>query len=114
MRSVAAPHDPRRFKAHTAGPSVGVGETRWQMSEPILLFATLAAIAPLAILAKWLKLSYHIVFVIGGGLIAFVTALPHVAIAPNWIFYTVLPPLLFSGGWRTDWTLLRRNVRPVT
>jgi CPA1 family monovalent cation:H+ antiporter len=78
-----------------------------------LVFATLAAIAPLAILAKWLKLPYPIVFVIGGALIAFVPGLPHVAIAPDWIFYTVLPPLLFHGGWVTDWTLLRRNVRPI-
>ncbi|MGA2396080.1 MAG: Na+/H+ antiporter [Candidatus Lustribacter sp.] len=83
------------------------------MGAPILLFATLAAIAPLAILAKWLKLPYPIVFVIGGALIAFVPALPHLQIAPDWIFYTVLPPLLFHGGWVTDWTLLRRNVRPI-
>jgi monovalent cation/hydrogen antiporter len=83
------------------------------MSAPILLFATLAAIVPLAILAKWLKLPYPIVFVIGGALIAFIPGLPHVAIAPDWIFYTVLPPLLFHGGWVTDWTLLRRNVRPI-
>jgi monovalent cation/hydrogen antiporter len=84
------------------------------MSAPILLFATLAAIAPLAILAKWLKLPYPIVFVAGGALIAFVPGLPHVAIAPDWIFYTVLPPLLFSGGWSTDWTLLKRNIRPIS
>jgi CPA1 family monovalent cation:H+ antiporter len=83
------------------------------MGEPILLFATLAAIVPLALVAKWLRLPYPIVFVIGGGLIAFVPGLPHVTIAPDWIFYTVLPPLLFHGGWVTDWTLLRRNVRPV-
>lgn len=83
------------------------------MGAPILLFATLAAIAPLAILAKWLKLPYPIVFVLGGALIAFVPALPHLEIAPDWIFYTVLPPLLFHGGWVTDWTLLRRNVRPI-
>lgn len=79
-----------------------------------MLFATLAAIVPLAILAKWLRLPYPIVFVIGGGLIAFVPGLPHVQIAPDWIFYTVLPPLLFHGGWGTDWTLLRRNLRPVS
>jgi len=83
------------------------------MGAPILLFATLAAIAPLAILAKWLKLPYPIVFVIGGALIAFVPGLPHAEIAPEWIFYTVLPPLLFHGGWVTDWTLLRHNLRPI-
>jgi CPA1 family monovalent cation:H+ antiporter len=51
--------------------------------------------------------------VIGGSAIAFVPGLPHVQIAPDWIFYTVLPPLLFHGGWVTDWTLLKKNVRPV-
>jgi CPA1 family monovalent cation:H+ antiporter len=84
------------------------------MSAPILLFATLAAIVPLAILAKWLRVPYPIVFVVGGALLAFVPGLPHVAIAPDWIFYTVLPPLLFHGGWVTDWTLLRKNVRPIS
>lgn len=84
------------------------------MSAPILIFATLAAIIPLAILAKWLRLPYPIVFVLGGSVIAFLPGLPHVQIAPDWIFYTVLPPLLFHGGWVTDWTLLRKNVRPVT
>jgi monovalent cation/hydrogen antiporter len=113
MRSVAAPHDPRRFKANPAGPFVSVPESGPRVSAPILLFATLAAIVPLAILAKWLKLPYPIVFVVGGSLIAFVPGLPHIEIAPNWIFYTVLPPLLFSGGWVTDWTLLKKNVRPV-
>jgi monovalent cation/hydrogen antiporter len=113
MRSVAAPHDHGRFKAHTAGPSVGMRETGDRMSAPILLFATLAAIAPLAVLAKWLKLPYPIVFVIGGSAIAFVPGLPHVHIAPEWIFYTVLPPLLFHGGWVTDWVLLKKIVRPV-
>ncbi len=113
MRSVAAPHDQERFKAHTAGPSVGMRETGDGMSAPILLFATLAAIAPLAVLAKWLKLPYPIVFVIGGSAIAFVPGLPHVNVAPEWIFYTVLPPLLFHGGWVTDWGLLKKNIRPV-
>ena len=84
------------------------------MSAPILVFSTLAAIIPLAILAKWLKLPYPIVFVLGGALIAFVPGLPRVAIAPNWIFYTILPPLLFHGGWVTDWSLLRKNVRPIS
>jgi Na+/H+ antiporter len=83
------------------------------MGAPILLFATLAAIVPLAILAKWLKLPYPIVFVAGGGLIAFVHGLPHVNIAPDWIFYTVLPPLLFHGGWVTDVALLKTALRPV-
>jgi CPA1 family monovalent cation:H+ antiporter len=65
------------------------------------------------VLAKWLKLPYPIVFVIGGSAIAFVPGLPHVAVAPEWIFYTVLPPLLFHGGWVTDWVLLKKIVRPV-
>lgn len=92
---------------------MGVREATQSVGAPILLFAMLAAIAPLAILAKWLKLPYPIAFVLGGAVIAFVPGLPHVEIAPDWIFYTVLPPLLFHGGWTTDWTLLRRNLRPI-
>ena len=101
-------------KAHTAGPSVGVRETRGRMSAPILLFATLAAIAPLAVIAKWLKLPYPIVFVIGGSAIAFVPGLPHVNIRPGVDFLhgpapAALPRRLGDRLGASS----RRNVRPV-
>ncbi len=71
-----------------------------------------AAIA-FAIVAKRLALPYPIVFVLAGTALAFVPGLPPVRIAPDWIFLAILPPLLFSGGWATDWALFRANLRPI-
>jgi CPA1 family monovalent cation:H+ antiporter len=83
------------------------------MSEPVLLVLGLVAAVALAIVAKRFALPYPIVFVLAGTALAFVPGLPPVTIAPDWIFLSVLPPLLFSGGWSTDWTLFRANVRPI-
>jgi Na+/H+ antiporter len=84
------------------------------LSAPILLFLIFAAIVVFAVVAKRLELPYPIVFVIGGGALALVPGLPRLELAPEWIFLTVLPPLLFSGGWTTDWNVFRQNIRPIT
>ena len=83
------------------------------MSEPVLLVLGLAAAVAFAIVAKRFALPYPIVFVLAGTALAFVPGLPPVTIAPDWIFLSILPPLLFSGGWATDWTLFRSNLRPI-
>lgn len=83
------------------------------MTQPVFLAGLLAAIVVLAVTAKRLALPYPIVFVAGGGALALVPGLPRVQLAPEWIFLTVLPPLLFAGGWQTDWTMFRRNLRPI-
>src|ERR1700736_2882385 len=83
------------------------------MSEPVLLVLGLAAAVAFAIVAKRLALPYPIVFVLAGAALAFVPGLPAVRIAPDWIFLSILPPLLFSGGWATDWALFRANLRPI-
>ncbi|HTJ28782.1 MAG TPA: Na+/H+ antiporter [Candidatus Limnocylindria bacterium] len=83
------------------------------MTEPVLLVLGFAAMIACAIVAKRLALPYPIVFVLAGTLLAFVPGLPPVHIGPDWIFLAVLPPLLFAGAWRTDWTLFRRNARPI-
>lgn len=67
----------------------------------------------LAVLAKRLALPSPIVFVVAGVALAFVPGLPDVRLAPEWIFLTVLPPLLFAGGWTTDWAMFRSNLRPI-
>ncbi|BDE07695.1 Na+/H+ antiporter [Vulcanimicrobium alpinum] len=83
------------------------------MSEPVLLVLGLAAAIAFAIVAKRFALPYPIVFVLAGTALAFVPGLPQVRIAPDWIFLAILPPLLFSGGWATDWVMFRRNLRPI-
>jgi CPA1 family monovalent cation:H+ antiporter len=83
------------------------------MSEPVLLVLGLAAAVAFAIVSKRLGVPYPIVFVLAGAALAFVPGLPPVRIAPDWIFLSILPPLLFSGGWTTDLTLFRANLRPI-
>jgi len=83
------------------------------MSEPVLLVLGLAAAVAFAIVSKRFGLPYPIVFVLAGTALAFVPGLPPVRIAPEWIFLSILPPLLFSGGWSTDLTLFRANLRPI-
>lgn len=83
------------------------------MSAPVLLVLGLAASVALAILAKRVALPYPLVFVVAGTLIGFIPGLPEVRIAPDFIFLLVLPPLLFAGGWSTDWVLFRMNLRPI-
>jgi monovalent cation/hydrogen antiporter len=83
------------------------------MSEPVLLVLGLAAAVAFAIVAKRFALPYPIVFVLAGTVLAFVPGLPEVRISPDWIFLSILPPLLFSAGWTTDWVLFRSNLRPI-
>ena len=83
------------------------------MSAPVLLVCGLAAAVAFAIVAKRFGLPYPIVFVLAGTALAFVPGLPVVRISPDWIFLSILPPLLFAGGWSTDWVLFRSNLRPI-
>jgi len=83
------------------------------MSEPVLLVLALVAAIALAVLSRRLQLPYPIVFIVAGTLLAFVPGLPPVNISPDWIFLAVLPPLLFSAGWTTDWVIFRSNLRPI-
>ncbi len=83
------------------------------MTEPVLLVLGLAASITFAVVAKRLELPYPIVFVVAGTALAFIPGLPPVEIAPDWIFLAVLPPLLFSAGWTTDWRIFRSNLRAI-
>jgi len=83
------------------------------MSEPVMLVLGLALAVALGIVSKRLALPYPIVFMVAGTVLAFVPGLPPVRINPDWIFLSVLPPLLFAGGWSTDLTLFQANLRPI-
>jgi len=80
---------------------------------PQLLAGALAAIVLCAIGAKRLRLPYPIVFIVAGAALAFIPNLPPVPIDPQYIFLIVLPPLLFYGGWSTDWRIFVQNLRPI-
>lgn len=83
------------------------------MNEPVLVVSGLAVALALAVVARRLELPYPILFLLGGIALAFVPGIPPVHIAPEWIFVTVLPPLLFSAGWNTDWAIFRENAPAI-
>ncbi len=83
------------------------------MHNSSLIFVLLSAIVVVAVVAKRFSLPYPIAFVIGGSLLAFVPNLPPVIIDPELIFFIFLPPLLYSGGWLTDWKSFKENLRPI-
>jgi Na+/H+ antiporter len=84
------------------------------MHESWLLFILLTAIVAFAAIAKRFELPYPIAFVIGGSALAFFPNLPSVRINPDWVFLIILPPLLYAGGWTTDWTMFRRYIRAIS
>ncbi|HTU70861.1 MAG TPA: Na+/H+ antiporter [Candidatus Baltobacteraceae bacterium] len=84
------------------------------MNEALLLVALLSAIVASAILAQRLRIPYPVAFVVVGLILAFFPGLPQPRFDPQLLFLIVLPPLLFSGGWNTDWFAFRRNLRPIT
>jgi Na+/H+ antiporter len=66
-----------------------------------------------AVVAKRFNVPYPIAFVVGGSLLAFAPQLPPIELDPNIVFLIFLPPLLFSGGWLTDWKVFKENARPI-
>lgn len=78
-----------------------------------VVFAALVLIATFGILAKWLKMPYPIVFVIGGALLAFIPGLPRIEVKPDIVFLLFLPPLLYGGGFQTEWRSFKTYIRPI-
>ncbi len=84
------------------------------MSQALVLITFLCAVVILTVLARRLSVPYPIAFVIGGAALGFMHHLPHPHIDPNLILLLVVPPLLFSAAWTTDWIEMRRNARPIS
>jgi Na+/H+ antiporter len=78
-----------------------------------LIFGMLVLIAAFAVIARWLRLPYPIVFVIGGGCLALIPGLPPIQLQPDLVFLLFLPPLLYGGGFQTDWRDFKRYVTPI-
>lgn len=83
------------------------------MHQSSLIFVLLTAIVVVAVIAKRFELPYPIAFVIGGSALAFMPDVPTLKLDPDWVFLIFLPPLLYSGGWLTDWKTFKENARPI-
>jgi CPA1 family monovalent cation:H+ antiporter len=83
------------------------------VQESLFIFMLLVALVAFAIVAKRFAIPYPIAFVIGGVCLALIPNVPHLRLRPEWILFIILPPLLYAGGWFTDWKLFRANLRTI-
>jgi monovalent cation/hydrogen antiporter len=83
------------------------------VSEALVLVTFLVAVVLLTVAAKRLRVPYPIAFVIGGIVLGFARHLPRPHPSPDLILLVVVPPLLYSAAWQTDWVEFRRNGRPI-
>ena len=58
--------------------------------------------------ARYLKIAYPILLVIGGLLVSFIPGLPLVRIDPELIFFLFLPPLLFDASWSVSFKEMKK------
>ncbi len=85
------------------------------MLHPVeLILALLLVAILLGVLSHWLKIPYPILLVIGGVLLGLQPGLPVVPFDPQIVFLLFLPPLLYSGAFKTDWAEFRSQLRAIS
>lgn len=77
------------------------------------VLALLAACIGFALLARWLKVPYAAVLVLGGMVLALLPAVPEITLDPELALAFFLPPLLQGSAYRTDWRAFRSELRPI-
>lgn len=82
--------------------------------DELQLFALLAALAVLLVVAAYGRLPPAIPLVVGGLVLGFVPGLPHVILPPDLVLVAILPPLLYSAAFFTGLRDLRTNLRPIS
>src|SRR5947199_1247050 len=69
----------------------------------IVFLILLLFVVVFAALASKLKTPYPIVLVVAGLLLSFIPGIPRISLNPDVVFLVVLPPLLYSAAWLTNW-----------
>jgi monovalent cation/hydrogen antiporter len=78
-----------------------------------LVLALLVILVALVALALRLNISYPIVLVLGGLVLALAPRMPSVRLEPDIVFLVFLPPLLFSDALNSSWRDFRESWRPI-
>jgi Na+/H+ antiporter len=79
-----------------------------------LVVGLLIVLVVLVTIAQRLRLSYPIVLVIGGLVLALFPRTPEVKLEPEIVFLVFLPPLLYWDSLNTSWRDIRDNWRPIS
>lgn len=69
----------------------------------IVFLILLLFVVIFAALARKLQTPYPIVLVVAGLLLSFIPGIPRISLNPDVVFLVVLPPLLYSAAWLTNW-----------
>src|SRR5215472_15521163 len=83
------------------------------MAEIELVLGLLVVVAGLGIIARWLRVPYPIVLVIGGLLIGLVPNHPTITLAPELVFLLFLPPLLYIAAFFTSIRDFKQEAQPI-
>ena len=78
-----------------------------------LALALMLAVALLSVAASRLRAATPVFMLVAGGAIAYVPAMPEVALDPDAVLLIFLPPLLYASGAGMSWRGFRANVRPI-
>jgi CPA1 family monovalent cation:H+ antiporter len=78
-----------------------------------LVVALLVVLVALVALANRLNISYPIILVLGGLILAIPPRMPEIRLEPDIVFLVFLPPLLFSDAVNSSWRDFRENWRPI-
>ncbi|MFO0824716.1 MAG: Na+/H+ antiporter [Gemmataceae bacterium] len=73
----------------------------------------IAAVA-IGIFARFIGVPYPMLLTIGGLVLGLQPWTPLVKLDPQVVFLLFLPPLLYGGAFRTDWSEFRGQLRPIT
>jgi len=84
------------------------------VNQALLLVALFGGVILSSIVARRLRIPYPIAFVALGLAFALVPGTPERQLNPQLLFLVVLPPLLFAGGWTTDWFEFKRNFGAIS
>ena len=79
-----------------------------------LVVCLLIVLVALVTVARRLNVSYPIVLVIGGLVLALFPRLPEVRLEPDIVFLVFLPPLLYWDALNSSWRDFRDNWRPIS
>ncbi|MGA8658077.1 MAG: cation:proton antiporter, partial [Chthoniobacterales bacterium] len=79
-----------------------------------LVVCLLIVLVVLVTVARRFNVSYPIVLVIGGLVLALFPRLPEVKLEPDIVFLVFLPPLLYWDALNSSWRDFRENWRPIS
>ena len=84
------------------------------MTEFEVVVALMAAAVGLSAAARWLRLPYPVLLVVGGLLVSLQPGVPRYELPPHLVLSAFLPPLLYAAAYNTHWPSFRKNLRAIT